>query len=98
MRQDRQMEQPDNTPGADDVATASADELLTPPQAARELARLWGRRTLSVDSIYGYIRTRGLRATTTIMPGGQARHQIARADLERFARANPKLRPGRRTW
>ena len=79
------------------ISTASTDtaDLLSPPAAARELARLWGRPSLSVDSIYLYMRDKRLRAVELQPMDGQKRYGIARQELERFARAYPKLHPGK---
>lgn len=77
------------------AAVAATTDLLSPPTAARELARLWGRPSLSVDSIYLYIRHKGLKAIELPMQGRRRRYGIARQELERFARAYPKLHPGK---
>jgi hypothetical protein len=75
--------------------TADTADLLSPPAAARELARLWGRPSLSVDSVYLYMRHKGLKAIDLPPRGRRRRYGIAREELERFARAHPKLHPGK---
>ena len=61
------------------ISTASTDtaDLLSPPAAARELARLWGRPSLSVDSIYLYMRDKGLQMVELQPMGGRKRYGIA---------------------
>lgn len=79
------------------ISTASTDtaDLLSPPAAARELARLWGRPSLSVDSISLYMRDKGLQTVELQPMGGRKRYGIARQEFERCARAYPKLHPGK---
>jgi hypothetical protein len=76
-------------------ATADTTELMSPPTAARELARLWGRPSLSVDSVYLYMRDKGLKAIDLPTQSRRRRYGITRQELERFARAYPKLHPGK---
>lgn len=75
--------------------TADTADLLSPPAAARELARLWGRPSLSVDSVYLYMRNKGLKAIELPPRGRRRRYGIPLQELERFARAHPKLHPGK---